>query len=76
MAKKINLGATIALEGEKQYRQAIAGINSDMRVLTSEMKLSQAQFAGNQNSIQALTEKDRILNEQIEKQKEKVEALK
>ena len=75
MAKKISIGANIALDGEKEYRQAITNINSDMRVMTSEMKLSSSATVGNSNSIEALTTRDKLLNEQIDKQKEKVEVL-
>lgn len=76
MARKITIGAGIALDGEKEFRQAISSINSDMKVLSSEMKLSQATFAENANSVDALRSKDELLNKQIDKQKEKVQALK
>ena len=76
MAKKVSIGAGIALDGEKEFRQAVSAINSDMKVLTSEMKLSSQSFSDNANSISALSAKDDILNKQLDKQKEKVEALK
>jgi phage-related protein len=76
MAKKINIGAGISLDGEKEFRQAVSGINSDMKVLASEMKKVTAEFSVNNGSIEALSAKDEILNKQLDKQKEKVEALK
>lgn len=76
MAKKINIGAVLGIEGEKEYRQAISGINSTVKTLKSEMKLLSAEFGDNQNSIEALNAKDKILNQQLEAQKEKVEVLK
>lgn len=76
MAKKITIGAGIALDGEKEYRQAITGINSDMKVLQSEMKSVSTAFSDNANSVEALTKKDKLLNDQVDKQKEKLEALK
>lgn len=75
MAKKVNIGATIALDGEKEYRKAVSNINSDMKVLNSEMKLSQEKYKDQADSVEALTAKDKILSEQIEKQKEKIAAL-
>lgn len=72
----MTIGAAIALDGEKEYRQAISGINSDMKVLSSEMKLSKQAFEGNENSVEALTAKGELLNKQLDKQKEKVEAVK
>lgn len=76
MAKKFNIGAIVALDGEKEYRRAVTSINSDMKVLNSEMKLSTAEFNGNANSVEALTQKDKILSDTIDKQKQKVELLK
>lgn len=76
MAKKINLGATISLEGEKEYRQAVSNINSSVKTLKSEMKLLSAEFGDNQNSVEALSKKDEILTKQFEAQKDKVEVLK
>lgn len=76
IAKKANIGATIGLDGEKEFRQAISGINSDMKVLASEMKKVSAEFIDNNNSVEALSAKDEVLNKQLDKQKEKVEALK
>lgn len=69
-------GITVAAQGEKEFRQAITSINSDMKVLQSELKLSTAQFTDNEKSVEALTSKDKILNEQVDVQKTKIEALK
>lgn len=76
MADKMKVGAGIALDGEKEYRQAVAGINKDMAVLTSEMSKVSAQYAGNADSITALTSKSDIYNKQIDEQKKKIETLK
>ena len=35
MAKKVDIGPKITLEGEKEFRKALTSINSDMRVLGS-----------------------------------------
>lgn len=76
MAKKINIGAVLGIEGEKEYRQAISGINSTVKTLKSEMKLLSAEFGENQNSVEALNAKDKVLNQQLEAQTDKVEVLK
>ena len=76
MAKKINVGAVLAIEGEKEYKQAISGVNSTVKTLKSDMKLLSAEFSNNQNSIDALSKKDELLNRQMEEQKNKVELLK
>lgn len=63
------------IDGEKEYKQAISSINSDMRVLNSEMKLTSERYAENSSSTEALTEKGRVLEKQIQAQKEKVSEL-
>ena len=70
------LGVKLGLEGEKDFKKALADINSSFKVLGSEMKLAQSQFGKNDNSVSALTAKNEVLNKQITQQKEKVEVLK
>lgn len=66
----------IAMEGEKEYKAALAEINSGLKVLSSEMKLTAAQFEENADGMEALTAKGDILERQILSQKEKIETLK
>lgn len=66
----------IAIDGEKEYKAALADINSGLKVLNSEMKLTAAQFEENSNSVEALTAKGDVLERQILSQKEKIETLK
>ncbi len=76
MSGSNTFGGTIKLEGEKAYRQAISGINSDLKVLASEMSKVTAEFGKNNTSTSSLASKGKVLNEQIEKQKEKISVLK
>ena len=76
MAGSNTFGGTIKLEGEKQYRAAIQQINSDLKVMASEMVKVTAEFSKNDKSAASLTSQNKILNEQIEKQKEKISTLK
>ena len=73
MAK--NIAATVGIDGEKEFKQAISSINSDMKVLASEMKKVTSEFSENAKSVESLTAKDKVLNDQIDKQREKVEEL-
>ena len=66
----------VSIEGEKEYKAALAEINSGLRVLNSEMKLTSTQFAENADGMDALTAKGDILERQILSQKEKIETLK
>lgn len=76
MAGSNTFGGTIKLEGEKAYRQAISQINSDLKVLVSEMSKVTAEFGKNNTSTSSLTTKSKVLNDQIERQKEKIATLK
>lgn len=66
----------VALEGEKEYKAALSEINSGLKVLSSEMKLTATKFAENADGMEALTAKGDILEQQILSQKEKIETLK
>ena len=44
MAGSNTFGGTIKLEGEKAYREALKQINSNLRVLASEMSIVTAEF--------------------------------
>lgn len=69
------IGATIALDGEKEYREAIKNINSTMKVFQSEMRLVASQFSSNTDSLKSYTAKQEVLSKHIDQQKEKIEVL-
>lgn len=75
MAKK-TIGAGLAIDGEKEFKSAISGINKDLAVLGSEMGKVTAQFGTNAGSMDALKVKSEVYNKQIDEQKKKVETLK
>lgn len=70
-----NFGLKIGLEGEKEFKKALADINSSFKVLGSEMKLVSSQFDKNDDSVEALTARNTVLNKEIEAQKQKIETL-
>lgn len=70
------IGATIALDGEKEFRQAIKNADSQMKLLKSELKLTSEQFKSNTGSMKSYQAQQEILTKQSETQKEKVAALK
>lgn len=70
------LKTKVAMDGEREYKQAITEINSGLKVLGSEMKLVTAIFADNADSMEALSAKGDVLERQILSQKEKIETLK
>ena len=70
-----DFGLRIGLEGEREFKKALAEINQSFRVLGSEMRLVESEFDRNDNSVEALTARNRVLNSEIEKQCEKIETL-
>ncbi len=70
-----NFGLKIGLEGEKEFKKSLAEINQNFKVLGSEMKLVSSQFDKNDNSVQALSARNTVLNKEIDAQKQKIETL-
>lgn len=69
------ISTRIALDGEAEFKKQMSEVNGELRNLSSEMKLSETQFKGQANSMEALTAKDKLLRQEIEQQEEKVRAL-
>lgn len=69
MSRKI--GAVIALDGEKDFKQAVSNVNSELKTLQSEAGLVTEKFKGQSNTTEALSEKHRVLSDTLEKQTEK-----
>lgn len=69
------LHAQVGIDGEKEYKAALADLNNGNRVLASEMRKLQAEYKGNENSVEALTAKGDLLQRQLLQQKDKVETL-
>lgn len=76
-AKKI--GAIIALDGEKSFKQSVTNCNKSLTSLKSEMALVKAESEGQANSLENLQKKhtvlSKILDEQKNKENEIVKAL-
>lgn len=71
-----NFGLKIGVEGEKEFKKALAEINQNFKVLGSEMKLVPSQFDKNDKSVDALTAQNQVLSKEIDEQKNKIELLK
>lgn len=70
-----NFGLKIGLEGEKEFKKALADINREFNVLGSEMKLVTARFDKNDSSAEALAARQKVLSKEVETQKSKIELL-
>ncbi len=63
------IGLKIGLDGEREFKKALADINNSFKVLGSEMSLVASQFDKNDKSAEALTARNQLLNKEIEQQK-------
>ena len=57
MSDKKKIGAKIVVDGEKEFRTALTACKNTTNQYKSELALLTAQFAKNQNSLEALTRK-------------------
>lgn len=69
------IGATIVLDGEKEYKAALRDINAAQKENRSELALAAAQYDENDNSIAALTARQKVLTDAVELQQRKVATL-
>lgn len=65
----------ISLTGEKAFDDGMKSINSNLKTLRSDMAAVSAQFEDNAGSVDALAAKNKILQESVDQQRYKVEAL-
>lgn len=70
-----NLSTRVSIDGEAEWKQKAASINSELKTLGSQLKLVESQFAGQANSMAALTAKGSALSDLYQKQQQKVTLL-
>lgn len=68
-AKKI--GAIIALDGEREYKQAVTSCKKTLSQLKSEMELVKAETEGQEDSLDSLGKKHEVLSKILDAQKQK-----
>ncbi len=69
------LNTKVKMDGEKEYRAALAQINAGLKNLGAEMRATEQDFADNADSVEALTAKGDVLARQMQTQQEKVDTL-
>ena len=65
----------ISLGGEASFNDAMKSINSNLKNLRSDMNAVTAEFDSNSNSVEALTAKQKVLDDTVSQHDAKVEAL-
>lgn len=71
----VEIGPRIKVEGEAEYRKQINEIITQAKTLSSEMKKVESSFTSESSAIKKSAAERKILNEQIEVQKKRVQEL-
>lgn len=69
------IGAKVQLEGEKEFKNSIKEIDTQMKALSSALELTSTKFADQGKSMESLTAKQKDLQAIYDKQSEKVDLL-
>lgn len=69
------ISTKLAVEGESEYKKAIASCNTQLGTLKSALARTESEFRGNANSMEALSAKGSALSSMYDKQKEKVASM-
>lgn len=69
------IATDIKLTGEAAFNDGMKSINNNLKNLRADMAAVSAEFDGNAGSVEALTAKNKLLQESVEQQKVKVDAL-
>lgn len=69
------INTKVKMDGEREYRAALAQINAGLKNLGAEMRSVEQDFTDNADSVEALTKKNDVLERTLLTQQEKVEKL-
>lgn len=78
MAKKSDgtIRTKFQIDGEAEYKKSVSNINSELKVLSSEMKEIDSRYGTNEKSMRKLKEQNAVLTKQYETQQKAVNTLK
>lgn len=69
------IGTDIKLTGEKAFNDGMKAMNANLKNLRTDMAAVSAEFDENANSVEALSAKQKILQESVDQHRAKVDAL-
>lgn len=70
-----SFGGTVKLTGESEYRKALREITSNLKQVSSELKLTNAQFTSGDKTVKDTKSSYTNMNSTIQQQKEKINNL-
>ena len=71
----VNIGPKIGIDGEADYRKQINEIVQQQKTLNSEMQKAAAVFSKDSDAKKRSAEQTKILNQEIDNQKQRIEVL-
>lgn len=75
MARGSDIGPRIGLDGEKEFRDALNGINQQLKTLGSEMKAVTSAFDANDKSQENLAQQSKILAKEMQLQELRLQEI-
>ena len=70
-----SFGGTVKLTGESEYRKALRDITSNLKEVSSELKLTNTQFASGDKTVKETKTAYTNMNNTVQQQKEKINTL-
>lgn len=70
-----SFGGTIKLKGESEYKKALRDITSNLKLMTSEMKLTSVEFSNGEKSVKQTKNSFDEINAAIKNQKSSISTL-
>lgn len=70
-----SFGGTVKLTGESEYRKALRDITSNLKEVSSELKLTNTQFSSGDKTVKETKTAYTNMNTTIQEQKEKISSL-
>ena len=74
-SNKAQIGASIVLDGEKEFKSAVTDCNKSLGTMRSELGKVKEEYTGNANSLEALRAKHDTLSKVLEAQNSKLDAV-
>ncbi len=68
MANSSSFGGTVKLSGESEYIKALKNISSNLKVVSSELKLATTEFTNNGQKVGDLRSKNEVLNQKLKEE--------
>lgn len=61
-----DIGVKIGIDGEKEFKNAVSSINTNLKTLSAEMGSVTSAFIGNEKSVESLTAQNEVLSKRMD----------